>query len=77
MAEKFEAQKFLRDNFHDAAGVVQYLRAKGETEPPSEAAVAKWLQRNSMPGEWLAVLAGHLEAERNGSGQLGAYTKGV
>lgn len=73
MADGFEARRFLTENFHDAAGVVAYLRGKGATELPSEAAVAKWMQRNSMPGEWLAVLAGHLEGDRDGAGQIRGY----
>lgn len=73
MHVKFDARGFLQENFHDAPGVVSYLRAKNVDAPPSEAAVAKWLQRSSMPGEWLAVIAGHLERDRDDTGQLARF----
>lgn len=76
MPPKFEARAFLEANFHDAAGVVAYLRGKGVDAPPTEEAVKKWLQRNSLPGEWLAVLVGFLEGDKDGAGQIAKYTTG-
>lgn len=77
MDVNFDARGFLQENFHDAPGVIAYLRAKGVDALPSEAAVAKWLQRSSMPGEWLAVIAGHLEGDRGGAGQLAKFVSGA
>ena len=76
MSVTFETRRFLLDKFHDAAGVRAYLTGKGVPNPPSAAAIAKWLQRDSMPGEWLAVLAGLLEEDNENVGQLRAYIKG-
>lgn len=74
MTHEFNARQFLIDHFHDAPGVVAYLRGKG-VEPPSEAAVAKWLHRNSISGEWLAKLAALLEEDNNGKGQIHHYVE--
>lgn len=59
----FDFKKFIRDNFQSPAGVIAHCRSFG-LEPPSEEQVSKWLQRNSVPGEWLAKLISLLEHER-------------
>lgn len=70
---EFNARKFLEDNFHDAEGLLAYLRAKNIKELPSRAAVDKWFSRNSVPSDWQAVLTGFLEGDRNGTGQIAPY----
>lgn len=59
----FDAKKFIRENFQGPGGVIAHCRAMG-LEPPSDEQVQKWLQRNSVPGEWLAKLLAILETER-------------
>lgn len=47
---------FLRENFHDAGGVIAFLRSRGVDPLPSMAAVTKWFQRGSVPGKYMLVL---------------------
>lgn len=59
----FAARAFLRDNFQSVGGLIAHCRSMG-LEPPNEAQAEKWLQRDSLPADWLAKLLGLLEAER-------------
>lgn len=68
----FDAKKFIRDNFQSAGGVIAHCRSVG-LEPPSDEQVQKWLQRNSVPGEWLAKLLTLLEVERGHAVSLQPY----
>ena len=63
----FDLTKFLADHFRGGApgDVVAAVRAVGLTaKPPSEEAVRKWVARNSITGENLAVLLATAEADR-------------
>lgn len=68
----FDAKQFIRENFQSAGGVIAHCRSVG-LEPPSDEQVQKWLQRNSVPGEWLAKLLALLEAERGEPVSVQAY----
>ena len=68
----FEARRFLEENFGDIGGLIARCRA-ANVEPPNEAAVQKWRQRNSIPGEWLTKLVSVLEAERGEAVSLRPY----
>ena len=61
----FDLTRFLEDHFRGGApgDVVAAVRAVGLTDkPPSEEAVRKWKNRNSITGENLAVLIATIEA---------------
>ena len=63
----FDLTRFLADHFRGGApgDVVAAVRAVGLTDkPPSEEAVRKWKNRNSITGENLAVLIATIEAGR-------------
>ncbi len=63
----FNLTRFLADHFRGGApgDVVAIVRAAGLTvKPPSEEAVRKWRDRNSITGENLAVLIATIEADR-------------
>ena len=68
----FRAKQFLDDNFGDIGALVARCRVAG-VEPPNEAAVQKWRQRNSIPGEWLTKLVSVLEIERGEAVSLRRY----
>ena len=61
----FDLTRFLADHFRGGApgDVVAGVRAGGLAQkPPSEEAVRKWKDRNSITGENLAVLLATAEA---------------
>lgn len=63
----FNLTRFLADHFRGGApgDVVAMVRAVGLTvKPPSEEAVRKWKDRNSITGENLAVLIATIETDR-------------
>ena len=63
----FDLKRFLTDHFRGGGpgDVVAIVRAVGLTvKPPSEEAVRKWMARNSITGENLAVLLATAEADR-------------
>ena len=63
----FDLTRFLADHFRGGApgDVVAAVRAVGLTvKPPSEEAVRKWRDRNSITGENLAILIATIEADR-------------
>lgn len=63
----FDLTRFLADHFRGGApgDVVAAVRSAGLTvKPPSEEAVRKWKDRNSITGENLAVLIATIEAHR-------------
>lgn len=57
----FDAKKFLCDHFGTVGSVMAFASAYGVSL--SQAAVQKWFQRSSMPGQELALLLGFLELE--------------
>ncbi len=68
----FRAKDFLRDYFQTVGGVVSHCRA-AEVEPPNEAQVQKWFDRNSIPGDWLTTLLTVLEKEKGEPVSLARY----
>lgn len=63
----FDLTRFLADHFRGGApgDVVAIVRSVGlAAKPPSEEAVRKWKDRNSITGENLAVLLATVEADR-------------
>lgn len=71
----FRSKAFLADHFGNAQGVLAFLRAyNGPT--PTDAAVLKWFQRGSVPGDWLTVLLCYLELDRGSPVSLVAYLEG-
>ena len=68
----FDTVRFLRENFVDIDGVLHLIQRRAKVEPPQRAAVAKWFQRASVPGEWFPILLLALEAE-SGHHDLGRY----
>jgi hypothetical protein len=73
---QFEARQFVTERFKTAAGVVAFLRAYGVSELPTEHAVMKWLKRDSIPGDWLAVLLALCEVEDGTPVSLHQYLRG-
>lgn len=68
----FNAKKFIRDNFQGPGGVIAHCRSVGWA-PPSGGQVEKWLERNSVPGEWLAKLLSLLEAQHGAPVSIQPY----
>ncbi len=54
--------QFLRDHFNDADGVVNLLNLHAG-RAPQRAAVIKWFERNSIPGDWWPALIHAVDAE--------------
>ena len=76
----FDLTRFLADHFRGGApgDVVAAVRAVGLTDkPPSEEAVRKWKDRNSITGENLAVLIATIEADRGSPVALLPYLEGA
>lgn len=59
----FKISAFLTETFGTPGDVVAFCRAARAPRIPTEEAVKKWIQRNSMPGEWLGALLALYEAE--------------
>ena len=68
-------RRFLRDNFKSADGLISAI-AKYGLDAPSKASVEKWLQRDSIPGEWLPVLLVILELEHGEPVRISQYMDG-
>lgn len=68
----FDAKRFLQDFFQTPAGLVAHFVAAG-LEPPTEAAVEKWFQRNNIPGAQLTRILSLLEVERGAPVSLAPY----
>lgn len=51
----FDASRFLTTHFSDADGVIGLLHKHGRDAPPRQN-IKRWFERNSLPGDWLAVL---------------------
>ena len=68
----FSMRKFLTAHWTDKDKLHGWIRAYG-IEPPSRAAVHKWLERNSVPAEWFATLLILLEMENGAPISLIAY----
>ena len=76
----FDLTRFLADHFRGGApgDVVAAVRAVGLTDkPPSEEAVRKWKNRNSITGENLAVLIATIEAYWGAPVTLLPYLEGA
>lgn len=64
---------FLTDHFNDPHGVIGLV---GKHLPDADlklAAVKKWFERGSIPGEWLGPLVVIAERERGRGGVLEEY----
>lgn len=76
----FDLTKFLADHFRGGGApgdVVAAVRAVGlAAKPPSEEAVRKWRDRNSITGENLAVLIATVEADRGSPVSILPYIGG-
>ena len=75
----FDLKRFLTDHFRGGSpgDVVAIVRAVGLTvKPPSEEAVRKWVARNSITGENLAVLIATIEADRGSPVSILPYIGG-
>ena len=75
----FDLKRFLADHFRGGSpgDVVAIVRAVGPAvKPPSEEAVRKWVARNSITGENLAVLLATAEADRGSPVSVIQYMTG-
>lgn len=68
----FDAQRFLKDHFRDADGVVGLLAAYKLRAPEHETA-RKWFSRGRVPGEWLPLLLCVLELEHGNTAKIAEY----
>ena len=76
----FDLTRFLADHFRGGApgDVVASVRAAGVADkPPSEEAVRKWKDRNSITGENLAILLATLEKHNGPAVALLPYLEGA
>lgn len=70
----FTGTRFIADKF-GCSGYVRSLVASYGFPAPTEAAVKKWMVRDSIPGEWLPVLLGVLELEHGGPVSVLPYVR--
>lgn len=70
----FDGKKFLTQNFHTAQHVVTVIGAYGFSDL-TVAAVEKWFQRGSVPGNWLAILIAIKEIETGSPISVAKYLK--
>lgn len=68
----FDATRFLTDHFDNVDGVLSLVAKHGRT-PPKRQTVAKWFERGSVPGDWLAVLIVIANIDRVDGARLGDY----
>lgn len=71
----FDFRSFLTEQFQKPQNVL-YLFSSYGVETPSHAAVEKWFQRASVPGEYLPVMLCILEIERGEPLRLTRYWQG-
>lgn len=71
----FNGREFLKDNFPSPQNVLALYRAYG-IQSPTPAAIEKWFQRGSVPGDSLAVLLCLMELERGRPIGLAQYLRG-
>jgi hypothetical protein len=57
----FDAARFLTHHFRDSSDIQDAVR-ECDVEPPSLEQIRKWRERNSIPADWLTILAFILEA---------------
>lgn len=70
----FDTLRFLRENFVDIDGVLHLVSKHAHVDLPQRAAVTKWFQRASVPGDWFPIILMVAEAEV-GHIDLGVYTQ--
>jgi hypothetical protein len=68
----FDATRFLTDHFDNVDGVLALLAKHGRT-PPKRQTAARWFERGSVPGDWLAVLLVVLDARGYDLSVLAGY----
>jgi hypothetical protein len=71
----FDARAFLKAEFQTPANVEARLKTYGLTAPRASA-VEKWMQRNSIPSEYLALLLCVKEFETGSPVSLSSYLTG-
>ncbi len=67
----FDARKFLTEEIGQAQSVHAMFSSAGYVL--SLAAVKKWYQRSTIPGDWLALLLALMERERGAPVSLTEY----
>lgn len=70
-----DAKAFIQNNFQTPANVSVRLKSHG-LPAPKLAAVEKWLQRGSIPSEWLPLLMYVLEIENGKPVSIVTYLTG-
>jgi|GEM_PF-2148822 len=71
----FQFKRFLKDNFPGGAPEVMLYCDLYLKRNPGRSAVMKWMQRNSIPAEWFALLCVIVELER-GHANVSSYLTG-
>lgn len=71
----FDARLFLKAEFQTPANVEARLKSY-DLPAPRASAVEKWMQRNSIPSEYLALLLCVKEFERGAPISLASYISG-
>ena len=74
-AAVLDVRKFVAEQFHDAERLISTVRAYG-LEAPNKQSVYKWLQRGTIPSEWLPILLVVLELDRGSPPRLAQYLRG-
>lgn len=72
---RFNAKRFLTDQFHTPERVNLLLSSYGLLTPKISA-VEKWFQRGRIPGEWSPLLLVVLELEKGKPTSLTSYLEG-
>lgn len=68
----FDFKRFAAAYFPEGASLALFLNEYGERQASAEM-IRKWYERNSIPGEWLAVLLDALERDKGVAQTLGPY----
>jgi hypothetical protein len=68
-----QIKRFLVESFGSTQGLLSFLRAYSVDYPPSDAAVAKWFYRGSIPADWLFILLAYLQIDRGSPVDVAAY----
>jgi len=72
---KFNARRFLKEEFGSATEVVRLVQGYGIT-PPDVSAVTKWSMRGRVSATWLPVLLIVLHLEKGAPVKLTDYLDG-
>lgn len=70
----FDGKKFLTENYHTPQHVKTVMGQYGFTDL-TLAAIEKWWQRASVPGNWLAVLIAIKEIETGAPISIAKYLR--